>query len=180
MINLVLELSDSQWSFNTYGSGGGGGAGFFAASGGIVTVDDPQGRSHQFRYGGVGAGVSAGIKLPKIGKIKLKRSGAVGPTSFPSKGLVLKSDNISSGSDLSPSNFRGICVYLDGGAGLVGGAGGSLMLFGIPAYAIPLISAPIVGPMLFLNNARGALIMGGVNVGVQAGAGISAQVGYMG
>jgi hypothetical protein len=181
-ISLRLEPVPSAWTFD--GSGGGGvGLGFFAASRGTLQLKDPHGKSHQFGYGGVGAGISTpGVKLPKIGQLdigKLDVSSAVGPAPFTSVGRVFKMKSIATGSDLTVNDFKGYCVLLDVGAGVVAGGGATAMLFGIPLYAGGLIAVPKIGVQLFLKTARGLVLMAGYNVGIQLGAGVSSQIGIM-
>jgi hypothetical protein len=182
-MNLSLAPLSSAWAFETFGSGGLG-LGLIAAGGGTVILRAPSGEAHQFYYGGAGVGLSAGLKLPKIGKVQIpiKKSGltgAVGPTSFPSTGMVLKTINASR-PDLTQSDISGLCVFIDVGGGLIAGAGGTCLLFGIPLQYGPLLVVPGIGGQLFMNAARGILLMAGANVGVQAGGGIAGMIGYMG
>jgi hypothetical protein len=80
----------SAWQFVTFGSGGVG-VGFVAAGGGQVVLKDPSDVDQTFTYGGVGVGLSAGLKIPKLGKIKIpapKNTATAGPMAFPSTGAV--------------------------------------------------------------------------------------------
>ena len=179
----------SAWTFNTSGTGGIG-IEFVAASGGTVVLDDPKGTTRNFRYAAGGVGVSAGIrKIPKIGKLDTRKldprglsdhyGGNVAPKSFWNHGVVYVMDGCRA-DELVAEDFHGICIVIDAGAGLILGYSGSLMLVGVSALAlaaratIPL--ADILGPPL---APKAMILSRGWNVGPQASAGITAQLGYI-
>ncbi len=119
-----------------------------------------------FTYGGAGVGLSAGLKIPNIGKVQIPTpkgplTGAGGPLSFPSTGKVFVSDNISG--DLSESDIRGVCLFTEVGGGIIGGGSAMAMFVDLnPLY----LGVPIVGNQLFVNSANEVILMAGLNVGV--------------
>ncbi len=174
----------SSWKFVTFGSGGIS-VGFVAGSGGQVVLEDPSGANHTFTYGGVGAGLSAGLKIPKLGKIQIPTkkgpaTGAVGPFSFPSTGSVFVADDLSGG-ELKKSDIQGLCMFGEVGGGLIAGASATGMFVGLdPLKLALLIGVPGFGAQLFLNSAKGMVLMAGVNAGVQAQIGGAVYLGYLG
>ena len=169
----------SAWQFVTFGSGGVG-IGFVAIAGGQVVLKDPSGSDHTYTYAGAGGGLSAGLKIPKIGKVQINTragsvTGSVGPTAFPSTGTVFLTDN--AGSDLTESDIRGTCAFTEAGGGLIAGGSGVAMYVGVNPL---LLAVPLYGIQLFLNSAKGVILMAGLNVGIQAQVGISGCVGAIG
>jgi hypothetical protein len=175
----------SAWKFVTFGSGGLS-LEFVAAEGGQAILQDPKGVQDAFTYGGIGAGLSLGLKIPKIGKLRIptKRgalTGGVGPTAFPSTGEVFITSSFS-GNELSRSDIQGVCAFVEAGGGLLGGGSGTAMLLNLNARLLPLVLAPVVGSLgtqLFLNSAKGILLMAGLSVGLQAQVGVAAYLGYL-
>lgn len=169
----------SAWQFITFGSGGLS-IGIFAASGGKMILKDPSGKEHTFIYGGAGAGLSLGAKLPKLGKMKVPTpTGAGGPTSFPSTGMVLANKDLPGG-DLKKSDIQGLCTFVEVGGGFITGGSGTAMLVGLNPLLLPLITTlPGVGSQLFTNSAKGMIMMAGLNIGVQAQVGVSGYIGYL-
>ena len=78
-MRTVFLKNESAWQFVT-SSTGGIGVEFVAAEGGKIYLQNPQGQAVTFYYGAAGAGLAAGLKLPKIGKleVKVKGKGVVG------------------------------------------------------------------------------------------------------
>ncbi len=185
MIGMLTITKQSDWEFVTFGSGGLS-VGFFAAEGGTVVLKDLSGVERQFYYGGAGAGLSAGLKIPKIGKVRIKSRGGdvtgnVGPTAFPSTGSLYVTDNCS-GSDLTESEIQGPCAFIDVGAGLIGGGSATGMAVGLnPLYLAALAAGPIApfAGQLLISSAKGILLMAGLNVGIQAQIGGAALLGYL-
>lgn len=117
-LQFPLTLSTSDWEYETASSGGLT-VMFAAASGGMLTLKDPTGALHQYRYGS--AGVGAGARLPRYGKVNLqvrgKSVGAAGATEdFYARGKVLVADSIAA-RGLNREDFKGACVFIEGGAG---------------------------------------------------------------
>lgn len=169
----------SAWQFVTFGSGGIGLA-FVVAGGGQVVLKDPSYADQTFTYGGVGLGLSAGLKIPKIGKIKIpapKGTATGGPKSFPSRGTVFALDGSNDG-ELTKADIQGLCMYTEVGGGLIAGASGTALFVGLNPVYLALLSIP-GAQQLFINSAKGLIAMAGVNVGVQAGGGASVSLGYL-
>ena len=179
---------DSAWSFVTSSSGGLG-LEFVVVEGGMIYLQDPQGTQQPFKYGAAGAGLSAGFKLPKIGKLQIPikgrgLTGGVAPAAFPNAGKLYVLDSCPS-DDLTRDAIRGVCMFAEIGGGLVAGVSGTAMIFGMsPAWLAAFAAAGPVNPlaMMYLENkllstATGILVMGGLNVGIQAGGGIGGYVG---
>ena len=157
--------------------------GFVAASGGAIYLKDPAKADVTFHYGGLGAGFSDGFKLPKIGKIKVAVKGqgvggVVAPAAFPNTGRVFVTDAFR-GKELTRADLRGVTVFVEGGAGLIGGGSVSAMLLGIDPAAF--ISAAPIQPLLMMviETAPAVLVTAGLNVGLQAGWGVAAFAGLM-
>lgn len=87
-----MFLRRSAWNYET-GATGGAGIGYVVGSGGKIILTDPAGVQQTFYYGGLGAGLSAGFKIPKVKLPALTYkgkgiSGAGSATAFPSGGYV--------------------------------------------------------------------------------------------
>src|SRR5664279_2022478 len=166
----------SAWKYDTSASGGVA-VGIVALEGGALYFLDPNGLSRKFRSGGLGAGLSWGLKIPKMPKIQIKGKSAGGvaaPASFPSRGALLVT-NRCPGGDLVKSDIQGACAFLDGGIGVVGGVYGGVMLLGLNTFSVlAAVSNPSLSVVLWpvaLESAQAILAFGGANLGIQAGAG---------
>ena len=182
MIDVEIKRM-SEWTFTTFGSGSAGAMVMIA--GGQVVLADPGHRPVTFTYGGLGAGASVGLRIPRLPKVKVSATG--GPFAFPSTGTVFVTQRCP-GADLTEADFRGPCFFIDGGAGLVGGGSGTLMIAGCnPSLGEQLWGAvanfgPVPGLAqirTMLQAARAVIAMAGVNVGLQAGAGVAGYFGLM-
>lgn len=189
-MQIPLPVTVSDWRYKT-ATGGGLTVVFAAASGGMVTVTDPQGADHQFRYGSIGVGAGLGARLPRFGKLNLnirgKSVGAAGATeNLPSVGTVLVSDTVAA-RGLQRDDFIGACLFVEGGVGLIAGGSGSAMLFGLDAKLLAMTVATVtpIGNLLLphdsavrlLRSAKGAILTAGINAGIQAGGGVTATLG---
>ncbi|MCF7534111.1 hypothetical protein [Pseudomonas petrae] len=188
---IPLPVNFSRWTYETASSGGLTIA-FAAGSGGSITLKTPDGKEESFRYGGLGAGIGFGARLPRFGKVNLnikgKSVGGVGALeSFRSKGWVLVSDALKD-RDLTRDDITGACVFLEIGLGLGAGGSSTAMLFGLDPKllaltlalnAMPAASAfaPQITLRHLLQSAKGAVVMAGFNVGVQAGVGGAIYLG---
>lgn len=189
-MHIPLPVNVSDWRYKT-ATGGGLTVMFAAASGGALTVIDPQGKDHQFRYGSVGVGAGLGARLPRFGKINLnirgKSVGGAGATEdFPAVGRILVADAVAE-RGLQPEDFTGACVFFEGGVGLLAGASGSAMLFGLDAKLLAMTVATVtpIGNLLLphdsavrlLRSAKGVILTAGINAGAQAGGGVTLTLG---
>ena len=186
MIGILTVKKESAWEFVTFGSGGLS-LGYFSAEGGTVVLKDLSGTDQQFIYGGAGAGLAAGLKIPKIGKVQVNTrkgplTGNVGPTAFPSTGKLFVTDNCE-GNDLTKTDIQGLCSFIEVGAGLIAGGSGVAMAVGLnPLYLASILGGPLAIPFgghLLISSAKGVLLMAGVNVGIQAQIGGAAYLGYL-
>jgi hypothetical protein len=181
--SLLTIKKESAWQFVTSSSGGVG-VEFVAAEGGSLTFDDPNGATVSFPYGAAGLGLSAGFKLPKIGKLQVdgKSVGAaISPAAFPNAGKLYILDTFD-GQELGRSDITGVCMFVEVAGGLVAGGYATAMLLGMdPGYLAAVAITPALINQIFLekllNSATALLLMGGASVGVQAGGGIAAFVG---
>ncbi len=192
LLTVNIE-KESTWEFNTFGSGGIG-LGIVAAEVGTVVLKNPTtGLDESFYYGGAGPGISFGLKkIPKIGKLEIPitknvgLTGAVGPTAFPSRGIVYVTE-VLGGSDLTTSDIQGPCAFIEVGGGIIGGGSGCAMLFGLdlarvagvilnPGIAFTLTAGTV---KFILDSAKGVLLMAGLNVGIQAQIGGAIYFGYL-
>jgi hypothetical protein len=181
---MVSIKKASEWQFVT-ASTGGLGLEFVVAEGGALFFQNPNGNSEAFHYGAAGAGLSAGIKLPKVGKLQVKGRGVgagVAPAAFPNMGKLYMLESFK-GDELTKSDIRGVCAFVEIGGGLVAGASGTAMLVGMnPVWLAATIATATFGAAAFaesqlVNSATGLLMMAGVNVGIQAGGGVGAYLG---
>jgi hypothetical protein len=171
----MLTGPKSAWEFKTSNSGGLG-VGVVAAEGGSVTLVDPNsGRLVKAYYGSVGAGISLGVKLPKLGRGHLP--GMSGSSEeLPSHGSVYLSRSFG-GKDLVLTDFNGACCFLELAFGLVWGNARYAMTFGMNPAA--LVAGTLNGHAMSyaLETAKGHLVFDGWSFGLQAGAGVT---GFMG
>lgn len=178
---MMMVKKISAWKFNTFGSGGLS-LGFVSVSGGEVILNDPTGKATTFYYGGGGVGISLGLKIPKLGKVKIGPlkgvSGSAGPTAFPSTGTLLITDNFA-GNEFTQSDIQGVCMFVEAGGGLIAGGSGTVMLLDLNPLYIPLALVSSYGAQLLTNSAKGILLMAGANVGIQAQIGIVGYYGYL-
>lgn len=188
---IPLPVNVSQWKYVTASSGGLT-IMFAAGSGGSITLQSPDGKSESFRYGGLGAGLGFGARLPRFGKVNIaikgKSVGGAGAMeAFPSTGQVFVSDAIAN-RDLTRDDITGACVFMEVGAGLGVGGSASAMLFGLDpkllAISLAVNTIPVgavLGPLVMqrqlLQSAKGAVVMAGVNAGLQAGGGGAIYLG---
>jgi hypothetical protein len=173
---------ESAWTFVT-SSTGGIGVEFVAVEGGALFFQDPSGAPDTFYYGAAGAGLSFGLKLPKIGKIQIKNKsvGAViAPNSFPNMGKLYILETFD-GDELAESDIEGVCMFVEIGGGLIVGGSATAMILGMNPLWLPTIVLPppmsTVGQQMLIKSATGLLVMAGVTAGVQAGGGIGAFIG---
>lgn len=191
--NIPIPVNASRWEYQT-ASGGGLTVAVVAGSGGSIILRSPEGKDVSYRYGGVGVGAGFGARLPRLGKINIqikgKSVGAAGAAeAFPSFGKVFVSDALAS-RDLTEDDITGPCMYTEVAAGLVVGGSASALLFGLDPKllalsvalnanpATSLIASTTVNRQL-LQSAKGAVVMAGMNAGVQAGGGAAIYMGYL-
>jgi hypothetical protein len=182
---MLVIKKESAWRFLTSSSGGIG-VEFVAAEGGSIYFQDPNGVTVTYRYGAAGAGVSAGLKLPKIGKLQFKGKSvgaAVAPAAFPNVGKLYILDSFP-GDELSRSDITGVCMFAEVGGGVVVGGAGYAMLLGMsPLWLAAQASSAIMPPVMLyadyqmLQSATAVLFMAGLNAGLIAGIGAAVFVG---
>lgn len=188
VFSMPLSVRDSAWGYVT-ASGGGVTIAFVAGGGGSLTLQSPEQQNVVFHYGGLGVGAGFGAKLPRFGKIDLKIKGksvggAGAAEAMPSYGRVFVTQE---GRELSKSDFVGPCIYVEIGGGVIAGASGVAMLFGLDPILLAATLAANSNPATALGgsyltgklvaSARGVLVMAGMNAGLQAGGGGAAYIG---
>jgi hypothetical protein len=185
----VTVTKSSAWDFVTFGSGGIG-LGYFAAEGGTIVLKNPStGIDESFYYGGAGVGLSAGLKLPKIGKVQINTrkgplTGAGGPTAFPSTGTVMVTDACP-GADLTTSDIQGLCCFTEVGGGLIVGGSAAGMYVGLDAVRLAAFAASALpfgsslASQFLLASAKAIILMAGINAGLQAQIGGAVYMGYL-
>ena len=157
-----------------------------AAAGGSIEFLHPSHKKQDFRFGSAGMGAGIGLKLPKVGKSEIrpekhgKAIGGVGaPRAFPDVGSIYMTPFFS-GRELAAADLRGLCIVIDGGAGLLVGYSGALMLLGIdPARFAMQIASPIMSLLLSQTELNAVLVTRGLNAGIQAGGGVTGTIGYL-
>ncbi|PYY92173.1 hypothetical protein DNK59_01085 [Pseudomonas sp. TKO26] len=191
--NIPIPVNESRWQYQT-ASGGGLTVALVAGSGGSIILRSPQGQDVSYRYGGLGGGVGFGARLPRFGKINFQIkgksvAGAGAAEAFPSTGKVFVSDALVS-RDLTSDDITGPCMYTEVAAGLVVGGSATALLFGLDpkllALAVALNSNPATSLIAsstvnqkLVQSAKGAVVMAGMNAGVQAGGGVGVFMGYL-
>ncbi|WP_248802837.1 hypothetical protein [Pseudomonas sp. MWU13-2100] len=108
--------------------------------------------------------MGVGARLPRFGKVNLhmrgKSVGAAGASEdFTSFDKVLVADSIAARS-LLREDFQGACVFIEGGVGLLGGASGSAMLFGLDPKLLATAAATLtpMGSMLLPHDSTARLL----------------------
>ena len=108
---------------------------------------------------------------------------------FPSTGKVFVSDALVN-SDLTSDDITGPCMYTEVGVGLGIGGSATALLFGLDPKLLALSVALSSNPATSLiasttvnrqlaRSAKGAVVMAGVNAGLQAGGGAAIYIGYL-
>lgn len=188
----MISITDkSAWTFDTSATGGVG-LEFIAVQGGSIWLKDPRQASVRLRMLAAGAGLTYGLKLPKIGRLPSPKiggkavGGAIGPKFFPSAGLIWKTAACR-GQDLVHDDFCGPVVFIEGGASLVAVAGAvDLMLLGFDkmAYAESLagvgMSVPGLEGLLVdraLSTVKAVMLCGGISATFGANLGVAGMTG---
>ncbi|WP_103308937.1 MULTISPECIES: hypothetical protein [unclassified Pseudomonas] len=191
--NIPIPVNESRWQYQT-ASGGGLTVVMVAGSGGSIILRSPEGEDISYRYGGVGVGAGFGARLPRFGKINIQIKGkgvaaAGAAEAFPSTGKVFVSDALVA-RDLTSDDITGPCMYTEVGVGLGIGGSATALLFGLDPKllalsmalnsnpATSLIAATLVNQRL-AKSAKGAVVMAGINAGLQAGGGAAIYIGYL-
>ncbi|UOD30066.1 hypothetical protein INH39_32770 [Massilia violaceinigra] len=172
-----IAKRESSWTYET-SAGGAVGVGVATVAGGMIQLKDPSGKSIKFHYGSFGAGLSTpGLKLPHTPpKLNLMMPTIAGSqTYYLAKGIIFVGEGCKA-DELTADDFRGPCLTVDVGAGLGFGAGGTAFLMGANPMFLTL---GVPGLPHLIASSSAVLITGGVNAGMQAGAGISGGVGYV-
>ncbi|MDR6962025.1 hypothetical protein J2W43_006045 [Pseudomonas brassicacearum] len=191
--NIPIPVNESRWQYQT-ASGGGLTVVMVAGSGGSIILRSPEGEDISYRYGGVGVGVGFGARLPRFGKINIQIKGksvggAGAAEAFPSTGKVFVSDALVS-RDLTSDDITGPCMYTEVGVGLGIGGSATALLFGLDPKLLALSMALSANPATSLiastlvnqrlaKSAKGAVVMAGMNAGLQAGGGAAIYIGYL-
>ena len=139
-------------------------------------------------------GVGFGARLPRFGKINIQIKGksvggAGAAEAFPSTGKVFVSDALVS-RDLTSDDITGPCMYTEVGVGLGIGGSATALLFGLDPKLLALSMALSANPATSLiastlvnqrlaKSAKGAVVMAGMNAGLQAGGGAAIYIGYL-
>ena len=173
----MLGARKSKWEFIT-SNGGALSLGIAGAEGGSVTLEEPQTKRRvTFYYGALGVGPSFGVKLPKIGKMKMP--GVTGSSeSFTSAGLVYMTREYS-GKELKERDIGGGFCFVEVGGGAAWGGAAYAKIFGMDDA---LVAASPLNPAflrLAKESATGYLLFGGATFGMQAGGGLSGFAGVM-
>ena len=144
---MHIPLRASAWKYGT-AAGGGLAFGLLAGSGGSSTLISPAGEYVVLRYAGGGLGSrcrrQTGAARPRHQSDPQDQgrstSGTGASEDFTSRGLIFIADSIA-GRDLTISDFRGPCVYVELSTGLIAGGSGTGMLFGLDPTLFALVGA---------------------------------------
>lgn len=187
---MLMVTERSKWTFDTSGTAGIG-IGFVAAEGGVIRLTDPAQHPVSLRLAALGAGISEGLKLPKIGKMPVPKikgqavGGAVAPMSFPNAGWIWKTTACLA-PDLSHQDFCGPVVFGEIGASVIIAGTGNAMLMGFDtvlfAEMLATMATPVVNAFAIdraLSSAKAVLVSAGVAVSPSAQVGAAAFTGYI-
>lgn len=188
---FVTIKKPSAWVFDTSASGGVG-LGYAMAEGGAIFLKDPKGKAVTFYYGAPGVGLSAGFKLPKIGKLNLDTvtkignkspSGMFAPAAAPNKGQMFVLTGLP-GDELTADDIRGLCIFCEAGGGSIACVSATVMLVGVnPVWFAAMAAAPLLTTFLIpnsmLTSAKGLLVMGGFYLSPSASVGIGEFLGLL-
>lgn len=172
----------SKWEFIT-SAGLDLGFGVAVASGGMVSLKDPENKSHQFHYGGFGVGWSRGFALTRIempeGLVQnYLPSGSGSITSFPSKGVVYMTGAFK-GKELTQADICGVTVYVELGIGAIAGYG--VMFLGLNQLLV--LAGEVMPPLhlikLAIAEAPAILVMRGANIGPSVSLGVNGLLGFL-
>jgi hypothetical protein len=176
---------ESAWTFETSATGGGGVA-FVAVEGGAIYLRDPKNQPVTVHFGAAGAGLSWGLKLPKIGKINLPKvrsksiGGVLAPSAFPNTGKLYILDTFR-GDELARRDITGACAFVEVYTGAIAGGSASAIVFGMnPVWLAGLAfgtAAMTITETKLFASATGLLLTAGLNVGLVAGAGVGVFLG---
>ena len=186
---MLWIKKESAWTFETSATGGVG-VEFVAVEGGAIYLRDPKNNPATLRFGAAGAGISWGLKLPKIGKINLPKvrgksvGGVAAPAAFPNIGKLYILDTFR-GDELSRRDITGVCAFVEVYAGAVVGGSAAAIVFGMnPLWLAGLSLAPLAGPLAatitesqLFASATGLLLTAGLNAGLVASAGVGGFLG---
>ncbi|MPW19064.1 hypothetical protein GCT13_19725 [Paraburkholderia sp. CNPSo 3157] len=154
----------------------------------MFALDAPSGQTHQYLYSGFGIGRSGGLstllRIPRLALPKVivkgdELSGSGSTTDFTSMGWLYLTDSFKGADLANPKSLEGGTIYLEGAAGYLLGGTGSFMLLGINR---DLLLMGIVKPEMIgtaIRSAPAALVMGGVNEGLQDTRGFAFMFGQV-
>ncbi|MFT4066272.1 hypothetical protein [Paraburkholderia sp.] len=154
----------------------------------MFALDAPSSQTHQYVYSGSGMGTSRGLSsllriprfaLPKVVVKENELSGSGSTTDFMSRGTLYLTDSFRGTDLVNPKSLEGGTIYLEGAAGYLFGGTGSFMLLGIDR---DLLLMGIVKPDLIgmaIRSAPAAMVVGGVNEGLQDTAGFALMFGQV-
>ena len=187
---MLMVTERSKWTFDTSGTAGLG-VGFVAAEGGVIKLSDPQQHPVNLKLAALGVGVSAGLKLPKIGKLpvpKIKNQpvgGAVAPTFFPNAGWIWKTAACHT-PDLTHEDFCGPTIFGEIGASVIIAGTGNAMLLGFDrvlfAEMMATSGTPVLGAITMdraMSSVKAVLVSAGIAVSPSAQVGAAAFTGYI-
>ncbi|RQR79220.1 hypothetical protein DIE11_17685 [Burkholderia sp. Bp9012] len=173
----MFTLRSSRWTYANDSTTGSLGLEDFVASGGALPLKDPSGKVEHFYYGGIGVGLSARLKIPKVPSIKLPTflpqkttlSETYSDPSFAGGGCVFMTAAFP-GSELKKSDIQGTTLFIDvGGSAMSVGASADIMLLGINTAQL-MTGATMQDAALVdeaIRNAPAVLMLWGLNAGLQ-------------
>ena len=139
-------------------------------SGGLIDVQNGSGPVQRLYYGGIGGGVGLGL-VPSPIDIGFSI------TAFPSYGVVYRMP--AAGSTLSFNEFKGNCLFYQGGAQFGPGGSAVLMFTGANPFIISMLPTTLQF-MGIVALSHAAIAFAGMNANLLPGEiGVSAMVGIM-
>lgn len=175
----------SKWTYDTSASVSIA-LGATAISGGLISLNDPNKKSHHFHYGGFGVGTSIGLSLTKIELPETlirnyAASGSGSITEFPSDSALYMTESFH-GRELSKSDIQGVATYIEVGLGIIAGGSATLMFLGLnPALILAAVASPGFAHLVTvaIEQAPAILVIWGGSMGPQVGGGVSALLGQL-
>lgn len=185
----------SHWGLVSAGSIGLG-YGIGSLSSGTIVLRNPWGELYDFHCSTAGVGPSIDLQgLGKmLGKAPLHAARRIDPgdlsgktagndsTAYETIGDVIILDDTAP--ELEPGDFCGACLAAEAGGGLIKGYSGSCMVVGISTlWRAAVLAGSAANPGMILNltdplfRPKAMIVMRSGNIGLQAGAGITARIG---
>lgn len=180
----ALKIS-TAWEYKSAGSTSMS-VGMAGISGGQIVLEESSTKiHHSFNYGGYGPAIGWGFKIPRLGKIEIPTPrGPVNATDshpYPSNGVVFAKENLPGG-DLTLSDIKGLCLFIEAGGGVIRGGSATALCIGLDPWLLPITTTIVFNPIaisILINSMKGVIYMAGRNEGIQGGVSGGGFLGWL-